>query len=49
MSYNHLIAMVALSKLVAVTEFLCEVIDPQFCEVLDSIVDDFKKVLDNIK
>ena len=49
MTFDHLTAIIALSKLVAVTELLREVTDPRFCEVLDSIVDDFKKVLNNTK
>lgn len=49
MPFDHLTAMVALSKLVAVTEFLREAPSPQVCDVLDSIVDDFKKVLNNIE
>jgi hypothetical protein len=49
MTFNHLIAMVALSKLVAVTEFLRDAPDPQVCDVLDTIVSDFKEVLDNIE
>lgn len=49
MAFDHLTAMVALSKLVAVTEFLRDVPNPQVCDVLDTIVDDFKKVLNDIK
>lgn len=49
MTFDHLTAMVALSKLVAVTEFLREAPNPQVCDVLDTIVDDFKKVLNNIE
>ena len=48
MTFDHLTAMVALSKLVAVTEFLREAPNSQVCDVLDTIVDDFKKVLNNI-
>lgn len=49
MPFDHLTAMVALSKLVAVTEFLREAPNLQVCDVLDTIVDDFKKVFNNIK
>ena len=49
MTFDHLTAMVALSKLVAVTEFLRDAPNSQVCDVLDSIVDDFKKVLNNIE
>ena len=49
MAFNHLIAMVALSKLVAVTEFLRGAPNPQVCDILDTIVDDFKKVLDDME
>lgn len=49
MTLDHLTAMVALSKLVAVTEFLRDAPNPQVCDVLDTIVDDFKKVLNNIE
>lgn len=49
MTFDHLTAMVALSKLVAVTEFLRDAPNPQVCDVLDTIVDDFKKVLNNIE
>ncbi len=49
MPFDHLTAMVALSKLVAVTEFLREAPNPQVSDVLDTIVDDFKKVLNNIE
>lgn len=49
MTFDHLTAMVALSKLVAVTEFLRDAPNSQVCGVLDTIVDDFKKVLNDIK
>ena len=49
MTFDHLTAMVALSKLVAVTEFLRDVPNPQVCDILDTIVDDFKKVLNDME
>nr|DAV22263.1 MAG TPA: hypothetical protein [Microviridae sp.] len=49
MTFDHLTAMVALSKLVAVTEFLRDTPESPVCDVLDNIVNDFKEVLDNIK
>lgn len=49
MTFDHLTVMIALSKLVAVTEFLRNAPESQVCDVLDSIVNDFKEVLDNIK
>ena len=49
MTFDHLTAMVALSKLIAVTEFLREASNPEVCDVLDTIVNDFKEVLNNIE